>query len=265
MIESFFQSLRREGVDYLLISGQATVLYGAAVFSEDIDLWVKPAADNVNAFRDALASVRATYYKLTPPLEVSYMLRGHGFHFRVPDAPDVYLDVMGQPPRVPAFDEVTASAAVMPTAWGDIPTIGIKHLAALKTTQRLGDYPVISQLVLRYMESTDDPGVEDYRWAIDNLHTIDELEAFLRAFPDAVGVCETEAPALARLAREACADAEIHDATRLNVERWLGERILFHMQADRNYWRAVIAELREMRSAGKLTRPSLPVESADSA
>jgi hypothetical protein len=34
MIASFFQSLEREGVAYLLISGQAAVLYGAATFSE---------------------------------------------------------------------------------------------------------------------------------------------------------------------------------------------------------------------------------------
>ena len=44
MIASFFQSLDTHRVAYLLISGQATVLYGAATFSEDIDLWVEPAA-----------------------------------------------------------------------------------------------------------------------------------------------------------------------------------------------------------------------------
>ena len=31
MIKSFFQSLTERNVDYLLISGQATVLYGAAI------------------------------------------------------------------------------------------------------------------------------------------------------------------------------------------------------------------------------------------
>ena len=34
MIANFFQSLDRNGGEYLLISGQATVLYGAATFSE---------------------------------------------------------------------------------------------------------------------------------------------------------------------------------------------------------------------------------------
>ena len=48
MIANFFQSLDRNRVEYLLISGQATVLYGAATFSEDIDLWVNPTETNQN-------------------------------------------------------------------------------------------------------------------------------------------------------------------------------------------------------------------------
>ena len=42
MIANFFQSLSAHDVEYLLISGQATILYGAATFSEDIDLWINP-------------------------------------------------------------------------------------------------------------------------------------------------------------------------------------------------------------------------------
>lgn len=42
MIANFFQNLNARKVEYLLISGQATVLYGAATFSEDIDLWIQP-------------------------------------------------------------------------------------------------------------------------------------------------------------------------------------------------------------------------------
>jgi hypothetical protein len=41
MIANFFQSLDRRGVEFLLFNGQATVLYGAAAFSEEMELWVK--------------------------------------------------------------------------------------------------------------------------------------------------------------------------------------------------------------------------------
>ena len=73
MIANFFQSLERNGVEYLLISGQAAVLYGAATFSEDIDLWINPTGENRGRFLLALRDCRARYYKLTPPLTVEHL------------------------------------------------------------------------------------------------------------------------------------------------------------------------------------------------
>ena len=46
MTKNFFHALNRAYVKYLRISGQATVLYGAATFSEDIDLWICPEEKN---------------------------------------------------------------------------------------------------------------------------------------------------------------------------------------------------------------------------
>src|SRR5450631_2238944 len=100
MIANFFQSLEQNGVEYLLISGQAAVLYGAATFSEDIDLWIHPAERNRGRFLAALRDCRARYYKLTPPFTIENLQRGHGFHFVLPGgAEDFFLDVMGRPPR----------------------------------------------------------------------------------------------------------------------------------------------------------------------
>jgi len=67
MIKKFFHGLNSKNISYLLISGQASILYGASTFSEDIDLWVKPQPDNWNRFLNVLASVKANTYKLTPP------------------------------------------------------------------------------------------------------------------------------------------------------------------------------------------------------
>lgn len=257
MIENFFQGLEREGVSYLLISGQATVLYGAAVFSEDIDLWIDPTTSNATALLAALNSVEATYYKLTPPVEPPYLSQGHGFHFCIPGAPEVYLDIMGCPPRVPVFKEAAAVATPMSTAWGTIPTVSIKHLAALKTTQRLGDYPIISQLVLRYMERTAYPTNDDYQWAIENLHTIDELEECLRAHPAAAAACTI--PPLHAFADAITRGDQVDDHTRMTVERWLSERILALRQADRAYWLNIIDDLRTLRRSGKLVPLGTPV------
>lgn len=72
MIESFFQRLDEHGVDWLLVSGQATILYGAATFSEDIDLWVEPSEPNLRRCVSALHAAGARYYKLTPPLTAAF-------------------------------------------------------------------------------------------------------------------------------------------------------------------------------------------------
>ncbi|MFN8641481.1 MAG: hypothetical protein U0802_07425 [Candidatus Binatia bacterium] len=47
-------ALNAEGVDYVLFGGQAVNLHGILRFTDDIDLFVAPAADNVTRLRRAL-------------------------------------------------------------------------------------------------------------------------------------------------------------------------------------------------------------------
>lgn len=54
-MKNFGRAFERHGVRYLLISGQATVLYGASQFSEDVDVWVEPTESN---WRPILAQLR---------------------------------------------------------------------------------------------------------------------------------------------------------------------------------------------------------------
>jgi hypothetical protein len=252
MIARFFQRLEEEKISYLLISGQAAVLYGAAFFSEDIDLWVEPKQANADALLRALSDLSATYYKLTPPVTEDYLCRGHGFHFCLPGETETFLDVMGQPPRVPVFAEAFEESVIMPTDWGNIPTIGIKHLTALKSTQRLGDYPVVSQLVLRYMEQVTAPDEADYRWALDNLHTADDLVLVLRRYPEAVSFCASLIPMAENAVRQISTGNDPDESALLSIERFLTDRILTRRQADRAYWRGIVAELRALREAGGL-------------
>jgi hypothetical protein len=37
-----FHACEARGVRYLLINGQASVLYGASHFTQDFDLWIEP-------------------------------------------------------------------------------------------------------------------------------------------------------------------------------------------------------------------------------
>ncbi len=168
MIANFFRSLNQHRVEYLLISGQATVLYGAATFSEDIDLWIHPTEDNCPRFLAALRDCGVRYYKLTPPLTVEHLARGHGFHFVLPGRgePDAFLDVMGAPPRVGSFAAALAQARSMDSEWGRLPTIGLRSLVELKKTQRLEDYSVISKLAVAWFDQPDcAKAAEDFVWA----------------------------------------------------------------------------------------------------
>jgi hypothetical protein len=261
MIASFFQSLEEHRVAYLLISGQATVLYGAATFSEDIDLWVNPATENVDRFRDALAAAGGRYYKLTPPLEPGFYNAGHGFHFTFGHSPgeEVFLDVMTCPPRTRAFAAAFAECRHFPTGWGVLPTVGIPDLVELKKTQRLADYPIISALTLRHLEgrSAEVSGA-DLAWAAANLFTIDSVFAFSEAFPQWVDSAPSgTSPCLLAISGRSLDG--FPDEGLVEIGQWLAEAVARHQLADRRHWRRIIAELRELRAQGQLMTEGAPV------
>ena len=229
-----FRSFERFGVEYLLISGQAAILYGAATFSEDVDLWIRPTLENATRLLRALAACRGRVYKLTPALTRKNLRAGHGFHFVIPGRPaPVYLDVMGRPPRVGAYRQARRRAHEIPTPWGRIPVLSIPDLIALKRTRRLSDYEVISNLVRVRLAAERDPTPEVWRWAYRNSYRVeDRLEIARR-----IGVRRSPA-ALRR--------AILAEVARLQA-------------ADSAYWRGIIADLRRLLRARRLLAEGTPV------
>ncbi|HZL12975.1 MAG TPA: hypothetical protein VFC85_02425 [Verrucomicrobiae bacterium] len=255
MIANFFQSLDRNGVEYLLISGQATVLYGAATFSEDIDLWINPTEKNRDRFLLALRDCRARYYKLTPPLTVENLQRGHGFHFILPggDNDEIFLDVMGNPPRAGSFADALETARWMETEWGKIHIIGIKSLVELKKTQRLEDYPIISKLALAWFDQPEcKKTADDFFWALQNIFTLPELTIFFNDHPAAVDIAvEKLNPEVGEFGRQLLG-GEAGEAIERRVGEFFQSQISKMQLADRQYWREIIRELKELRAADKL-------------
>lgn len=256
MIANFFQNLDRLGVKHLLISGQATVAYGAANFSEDIDLWVDPGVENCERFISVLRDCRACYYKLTPPFSPTHLLRGHGFHFILSGGSEteVFLDVMGKPPRVGSFSSAAVSARNMDTEWGPIPTIGLKDLVELKKTQRLEDYAIISNLALLWFEQPEcAQHAEDFQWALENTFTLMALKSLLDDHPVAVQHAVGEYAADVReLARYIAIESEAPEAVEKRLVNQMQRRMAFLQEQDRMYWRSIIAELKSLRIKGKL-------------
>ena len=256
MIANFFQSLSDNGAEYLLISGQATVLYGAATFSEDIDLWINPTPENCGRFTAALRQCHARFYKLTPVLSAENLTRGHGFHFLLSDAKnsEIFLDVMGNPPRVGAFIGSMQTAQWMETEWGLVRTIGIKPLVELKKTQRLEDYPIIGKLALAWFDQPQcGKTADDVRWAIQNIFTLPELKNFFTEQPDAIAVTlEGLNPALKELGSQWLSGVPVDESIEAGVNNWMQQRIAALQQADRRYWRDIISDLKNLRFSGKL-------------
>lgn len=256
MIVNFFQSLSRFNVEYLLISGQATVLYGAATFSEDIDLWINPTVENCNRFVATLRDCQACFYKLTPEFTVENLTRGHGFHFLLPDGDqsDIFLDIMGRPPRVGPFATCSSAARWLETEWGTIHIIGLKSLVEVKKTQRLEDYPVISKLALAWFEQPECTGTnEDLRWALENIFTLPELRVFFAEHNEAADLSvDNLNPALTEFGRQVRSEGDASESVERRVNEWMQQRISDLQRADHSYWREIITELKALRSAGKL-------------
>jgi hypothetical protein len=256
MIKNFFRTLTDQRVQYLLISGQASVLYGAATFSEDIDLWINPTTANRARFLSALRACGARYYKLTPPFTLEYLKRGHGFHFLLPasNEAEVFLDVLGAPPRVGAFESAAAAARWIDSEWGRLHVIGLKDLVELKKTQRLEDYPVISKLALAWL---DQPGCkrepDDFAWSVSNIFTVTELRVFFHEHSAALRLAGYDLPSPIReFARQLVATGDVAEEVVVRVSEFMQLQIARLQQADRNHWRDIVAELKSLRESGGL-------------
>jgi hypothetical protein len=256
MIANFFQNLNAGGIEYLLISGQATVLYGAATFSEDIDIWINPTPGNCQRFLGVLHSAEARYYKLTPALTVENLKRGHGFHFVLSDKPgdEFFLDIMGAPPRVRSFARAALSARWMETQWGKIYTIGLKDLVEVKKTQRLEDYPIISNLALAWFDQPECRAAPaDFLWALENIFTLTALRTFFEEH-GAVKIDVEIAPDLQRFTECIRGDQPMPDEIEEKLAGWMQQRMSALQQADRAYWREIIAELKQFRAENRLMK-----------
>ncbi|MBI3267897.1 MAG: hypothetical protein HYZ53_02665 [Planctomycetes bacterium] len=248
---------------YLLISGQASVLYGGATFSENVDLWVAPSRDNFAGLARALRHAEARIHKLTPPLTTRYARGGHGFHFVLP--PDAvgpaYLDVMGRPPRVGSFSRVARRANRMPTAWGELPVVAIPDLVELKKTRRPADYDVITNLVrIRLAEAGPRCGTALLRWGMARCFRLDVAVWILTAFPHAPRAAIGAGPEWPRtLLSKWTPGEEVPTEAGLAVQAQLAAEQGRQQQADIRYWSRILQELRELRRAGALLPEGRPL------
>jgi len=233
-MQRLFQTFDRHAVRYLLISGQAAVLYGAASLSEDVDVWIDPRAPNVRAFLAALAELDASVYKLTPPMTARNVAFGHAFHFLVPDgATPIYLDVMPRPPRVGTFAASYRRRRHLVSGDAAVEVVSIEDLIELKKTRRLADYDVITTLVSIRLREIPERSRTLLTWAAKNAFRAEDRVAYRGL----LGQRMTAAAGQAELLRE---------LSRLQ-------------KLDTAHWSRVIDDLRRLRARGSLLEEGTPV------
>lgn len=255
-MRNFFRALERHGASYLLISGQASVLYGAATFSEDVDLWIPPSRPEIERFVRALRGLGVRVYKLTPPLGPSYFRHGHGFHFVIParvagEGP-AYLDVMGRPPRVESFARAYRRARHLSTSWGKLPVVSVEDLVELKKTRRLSDYEVISNLVRSRLEERR-PDRKRLSWALRNIFRVEDIVWAIDQWPDSVRLLPRARRRVARaLAGWNPALGPLPSKVFEHARRILALEIAALQRQDVLYWKGILQELRALRRDGRL-------------
>lgn len=245
-----FHAFRTRRVRYLIIGGQASILYGAAHFSQDLDVWIDPADDNVRRFVDALESLGARFHKLTPPLTASFLRRGPGFHFLVPlKDGTLYLDAMA---RVGSFQASWNRSVRMRTPWGTLPVVSLMDLVELKKTNRPADYDVITRLAMIRLGQEETPRAGLLRWTLDHLFRVEDLlEALLRYG----GRAGSPPPGMAwiRAWQAVLRRGGRPTAPRMDAAaRRLGAKAQKLQARGCRYWIPLIDELRRLRSEGRL-------------
>ena len=257
-MRGLFRAFDRERVDYLLMGGQAAILYGAAHFTQDLDLWIQPSPKNVRAFLRALSRVDARVHKLTPPLSARWVERGHGFHFLVPQGgrSDAYLDALGRPPRVGKYADSARRARRMTTPWGRIPVVAIEDLVELKKTNRPGDYEVISRLVRVRLGEPGEPAARLLSWAIRNTFRVEDLLAIGAAYGAGI---RGGGPPVRKLMRVLCRGGHPAESAVASAGKELDRKMARLLERGREYWLPRIRDLRSLRSEGGLIPEGTPV------
>lgn len=263
MIKKFFRGLNLSGVSYLLISGQATVIYGAASFSEDIDLWVEPEVKNWNKFLKFLNSLHVRIYKLTPPITEEFILKGHGFHFKLFSSdekpPIFFIDVMGVVPRAGNFKNCIKNVRYQKTDWGRLPVMGLRDLVEIKKTTRLEDYAVISNLVKIEYENLSSQKIKptDWKWILTNSFEAEDLLFYLEN--------NKEARIIGKVIERPCVKSSIgyfcdpkkskkyFDSASQEIAMEIEEL----RNKDREYWRLIINDLKMLNKKKQF----LPIDS----
>jgi len=225
---------------YLLMGGQACVLYGAAEFSRDTDVAVLAEPDNLDRLSRALEELQAECIAV-PPFDVDYLKRGHAVHFRCqhPEASRMRIDVMSVMRSVAPFEQLWPRRTTVEDSSGtQIEIMALPDLVQAKKTQRDKDWPMIRRLVeANIAQNRRNPTAEQVQFWLHECRTAAILLELAAQYPDQLATAAQQRPLLVL--------AESGDKATLVAEIELEEKR--QREADHVYWMPLRAELEKLR------------------
>jgi hypothetical protein len=231
--------MRTNGVQTLLMGGQACVFYGAAEFSRDTDLAVLCEADNLERLQSALDDLQARRIAV-PPFESQYLQRGHAVHFRCahPEAAALRVDVMSVMRGVDAFPLLQERRTTIESEGETIDLLCLPDLVQAKKTQRDKDWPMLRRLVeAHYFEFSPNPSAPQVEFWLRELRTPLLLREVASQHPSATQRLQDERPLLRALMQKT--DEVLAAALHAEEQRERAE--------DREYWQPLKLELVQLR------------------
>jgi hypothetical protein len=133
-------ALSDEGADHLLVGAYALAVYGVPRATGDVDVWIRPTAENARHVRSALARFGAPVVDLT---EADLVRPGTVFQIGVaPNRIDILTSIDGV-----TFDEAWPARRVVRIENLDVPVLARHHLIRnKKATGRPQDLADVARL-----------------------------------------------------------------------------------------------------------------------
>ena len=239
-ILTVLSTFQKNGVQTLLMGGQACVFYGAAQVSKDVDLALLAEPANIERLRLALKELAAERIAV-PPFDPALFDRGHAIHFRcrAPVVAGLRVDLMSKLRLLDEFLTLWERRTTFADDDGsEFNLLSVPDLVRSKKTARNRDWPVIEMLVnIHIQENLAAPQPEWVRFWLRECRSPAQLLALARLF---TAQCQA-----LTMTRPLLAHALDGDQTMLLAA--LDAEMRTEQNADRIFWEPVRRELETMR------------------
>ncbi len=239
-IRQVLLTFQNNGVQALLMGGQACVFYGAAQVSKDIDFVMLADLENFGRLQQALEALQARRIAV-PRFDPALLERGHAVHFRcqAPGVENLRVDVMTRLRGTPPFSTLWERRTVFQDTGGlEYHLLSVPDLVQAKKTQRNKDWPVIELLVaIHHRENAAEPTSAWIGFWLAEARTPELLIDLTRRFPAEARAWQTRRPLLAH--------AFVGDFDALRIA--LDEERRAEQTKDRAYWEPLRHEMEAFR------------------